>query len=95
MRSSAPDLNLSNTTNPRRVLVEPTPVVGVRFAEERVYLAMEDGREIGAPLADFPRLAGATDEQRGHWQSIGRGLGIHWPDVDEDLHVAHLLGMSD
>jgi Protein of unknown function (DUF2442) len=95
MRSSAPDLSRSGTGEPRRVLVEPTPVVGVRFAERRVYLALEDGREIGAPLAQFPRLAGATDEQRAHWQRIGRGLGIHWPDVDEDLRVAHLPGMSD
>jgi Protein of unknown function (DUF2442) len=83
------------TANPRRVVREPTPVIGVRFAEGRVYLAMQDGREIGAPLAQFPRLANATDEQRSHWQRIGRGLGIHWPDVDEDLSVAHLLGLSD
>ncbi len=92
MHSSAPDLS---TANPRRVLLEPTPVVGVRFANGRAYLEMEDGREIGAPLSQFPRLAGASDEQRAHWQRIGRGFGVHWPDVDEDLHVAHLLGMSD
>ena len=79
----------------RRILVEPTAVVDVRFAAGRIYMAMEDGREIGAPLAQFPRLAGATDDQRAHWQRIGRGLGIHWPELDEDLHVAHLLGMSD
>jgi hypothetical protein len=84
-----PDLSRSGTTDRRCVLVEPTPVVGVRFAERRVYLAMEDGREIGAPLAQFPRGAGATDEQRAHWRRI------HWPDVAEDFHVAHLLGMSD
>jgi Protein of unknown function (DUF2442) len=79
----------------RRVLMEPSPVVGVRFADGRIYLAMEDGREIGAPLAHFPRLVSATDEQRAHWQPIGRGLGVHWPEVDEDLSVAHLLGLSD
>jgi len=26
---------------------------------------------------------------------IGRGLGIHWPDLDEDLSVAGLLGLPD
>ena len=83
------------TADPRRVLLELTPVVGVRFAEGRVYLVMQDGREIGAPLAQFPWLANATDEQRSHWRHIGRGFGIHWPDVDEDLSVAHLLGLSD
>ncbi len=92
MHFSAPDWA---PMNPRRVIQEPTPIAGVRFADGRVYLALEDGREIGAPLKQFPRLAGATDAQRAHWRRIGRGLGVHWPDVDEDLHVAHLLGLSD
>jgi Protein of unknown function (DUF2442) len=92
MHSSAPDLS---PANPRRVLLEPTPVVDVRFAHGRVYFEMEDGREIGAPLSQFPRLASATDAQRALWQRIGRGLGVHWPDLDEDIHVAHLLGISD
>ncbi len=91
MRSSAPDLSIL----PRRVLEEPTAVTGVRFADGRVYLAMEDGREIGAPLDRFPRLRDATPEQRARWRRVGQGLGIHWPEIDEDLHVAHLLGMSD
>jgi len=81
--------------HPPHVLQEPTPVVSVRFADGRIYCALEDGREIGAPLEQFPRLAQAKDAQRAHWRRVGRGLGIHWPDGDEDLHVAHLLGLSD
>lgn len=77
------------------MLLEPSSIVGVRFANGRLYLAMQDGREIGAPVGQFPRLANATAEQRRNWRPTGRGLGIHWPDVDEDVHVAHLLGMSD
>ena len=92
MRSSAPSVDASN---PRRVLREPTPVIGVRFADGRLYLAMKDGREVGAPVAEFPRLANATPEQLRNWRSTGRGLGVHWPDVDEAVHVAHLLEMSD
>ncbi|HEV8574685.1 MAG TPA: hypothetical protein VGR43_08255 [Dehalococcoidia bacterium] len=26
---------------------------------------------------------------------MGRGLGIHWPDLDDDLSVAGLLGLRD
>jgi hypothetical protein len=33
--------------------------------------------------------------QRAHWRRTGRGLGVHWRDLDEDLSVAHLLGLSD
>lgn len=58
----------------------------------RVTLA--DGRELAAPLEWFPRLRDASDEQRCHWRLIGRGQGIHWPDVDEDISVASLLRLS-
>jgi hypothetical protein len=44
-----------------------------------------------APLEWFPRLRAATAEQRARWQFIGGGIGVHWPDLDEDLSVAALL----
>jgi hypothetical protein len=58
----------------------------------RVVLA--DGRELAVPLEWFPRLRDATPEQRRNWRFIGRGQGIHWPDVDEDISVAGLLRVS-
>ncbi len=58
----------------------------------RVTLA--DGRELAAPLEWFPRLRDATQEQRNHWRLIGRGQGIRWPDVDEDVSVASLLRLT-
>ena len=64
---------------------------GVRFTDDLLYVQLEDGREIGVPLAWFPRLSAATPEQRANWQLLGRGVGLHWPDVDEDLSVAGLL----
>ncbi len=50
-----------------------------------------DGRTIAVPLAWFPRLVHATPTERDHWRLIGRGEGIHWPDLDEDISVADLL----
>jgi len=47
------------------------------------------------PLECFPRFRDATPETRKRWELIGRGLGIHWPDLDEDLSVAGLLGLPD
>jgi hypothetical protein len=58
----------------------------------RVVLA--DGRELAVPLEWFPRLRDATPEQRRNWRFIGRGQGIHWPDVDEDISVAGLMRVS-
>jgi len=54
----------------------------------------QDGREISAPLAWFPRLRDATPEQRRHWRLIGTGVGVHWPDIDEDIAVATLMRNS-
>jgi hypothetical protein len=67
----------------------------VRFTDERMYLLLSDGREIGAPLTWFPRLSQATSAQREHWELLGDGMFIHWPEADEDIAVAHLFGLSD
>jgi hypothetical protein len=63
----------------------------VWFANEMLYVRLTDGREIGSPLAWFPRLQKATESQRKNWRFIGSGMGIHWEDVDEDILVEALL----
>jgi uncharacterized protein DUF2442 len=71
------------------------PTSAVKFdaavTDDRLTVILADGRELSAPLAWFPRLLEATDEQRRNWRFIGRGQGIHWPDIDEDISVASLL----
>jgi hypothetical protein len=65
--------------------------VDVTVTDDRLTVVLADGRELSAPLAWFPRLLGATAEQRRKWRLTGRGHGIHWPEVDEDVSVASLL----
>ena len=65
---------------------------GVRFDEKMLHVQLSDGREISAPLDWYPKLRNATEDQRAHWSLIGKGIGIHWSDLDEDLSVAGLLG---
>ncbi len=67
----------------------------VYFDAERIHVRLTDGREISAPLDWFPRLLHATDEQRRQWELIGRGVGIHWEGIDEDISVAGLLGLPN
>jgi hypothetical protein len=64
----------------------------VSFGDETLVVDLEDGRQMAVPIAWFPRLADATVEQRARWELIGRGIGIHWPDIDEDISVENLLG---
>ena len=63
----------------------------VYFSEDSLHVVLADGREVSAPLEWFPRLRKGTKKQRGKWQLIGDGIGIHWPDVDEDLSTEGLL----
>lgn len=52
---------------------------------------LSDGRTISVPLGWYPRLAHGSEEERNHWRLIGRGEGIHWPDLDEDVSVEGLI----
>jgi hypothetical protein len=65
--------------------------VDVTITEANLHVVLADGRAVSAPLAWPPRLRDATPEQRAHWRPIGRGEGIHWPDIDEDVSIASLL----
>ena len=66
-------------------------VEDVRCTEDELIVVLLDGRTISVPLAWYPRLLGATAEQRGNWKASGGGFGIHWPDIDEDLSTEGLL----
>lgn len=59
--------------------------------EDTLSVDLSDGRTISVPLAWFPRLLHATPEERNHWRLIGKGHGIHWEDLDEDISVEGLL----
>ncbi|RJQ43954.1 MAG: DUF2442 domain-containing protein [Nitrospiraceae bacterium] len=52
---------------------------------------LSDGRTISVPISWFPRLAHATRKERNNWKLIGKGQGIHWPDIDEDISIEGLL----
>lgn len=52
---------------------------------------LSDGRTITVPLTWYPRLLRGTKAERQDWQLTGRGHGIHWPALDEDISVEGLL----
>lgn len=65
--------------------------VDVMFANDALHLVLADGREISAPLEWFPRLRDASERQRKNWRLIGKGIGVHWPEIDEDIAVSTLM----
>ena len=72
----------------------PPTATGVRFEGPMLYFLLADGREMGIPLAWSERLANATPAERAHWRLLGGGIGVHWPDVDEDISIPALLGQD-
>jgi len=73
------------------VEIKVPSVEGVTVTEDTLTVDLSDGRTVSVPLAWFPRLLHASSDERRHWRLIGRGQGIHWPDIDEDLSVEGLL----
>jgi len=63
----------------------------VRISNDTLAVDLMDGRTISVPVHWFPRLSNATSAQRANWRVAGAGLGIHWPDIDEDISTAGLL----
>jgi hypothetical protein len=64
---------------------------GVTVSEEALSVDLADGRTITVPLAWFPRPGACDNGGAGNWRFIGGGVGIHWPDLDEDISVVSLL----
>ena len=66
-------------------------VRAVEVTDELITAHLTDGRTISVPLAWSWRLSDASPEARRHYEVIGDGAGIHWPDVDEDISARGML----
>ncbi len=71
--------------------IQEARVQKVSISEEALQVDLTDGRTIIAPLMWYPRLWHGTQEERNHFEILGDGAFIHWPDLDEDLSVSGIL----
>jgi len=91
-------MSTSADTKPihRRAFVPATALAkSVEFDEVTMRVAFTDGRVLSVPLAWFPVLRDATPDQRAHCEIGGGGIGLHWPDLEEDLSIAGLMAGVD
>ncbi len=63
----------------------------VRVTDDSLIVDLSDGRTISVPLEWYPRLLHATPDERSNWRLIGRGHGVHWEEIDEDISVEGLV----
>lgn len=59
------------------------------YSKGMIIVLMESGLEFSFSCEGYPRLAKATDQQRSNIELSP--MGIHWPDIDEDLSIRGLL----
>jgi hypothetical protein len=70
--------------------VEPLAVEAA-VTEDDLMVQLTDGRRIVVPLAWYPRLLHASKAKRQHWQLLGDGYAIEWPELDEHIGIEGLL----
>lgn len=63
----------------------------VNVTDDTLCVELSDGRTLSVPLEWYPRLLHGRMEERSHWRLLGKGRGIHWPNLDEDISVDNLL----
>ena len=66
-------------------------IKNIAFSGDTMKVRFSDGVEVEVPVSNFPRLLTATSSQRNNWELIGRGIGVHWDGIDEDLSVENIL----
>ncbi len=70
---------------------QPVKALDVSVTDDTLTVDLADGRTLSVPLAWYPRLLHGTPEERRNWRLIGDGVGIHWPDLDEDISIEGML----
>jgi hypothetical protein len=71
--------------------IDQIVATAVWFDVGMIHVRLKDQRVVSVPIDWFPRLKSASPEQREKWRFVSGGIGIHWPDLDEDISVAALL----
>jgi hypothetical protein len=65
--------------------------LNVVVSDDTLTVDLVDGRTLSVPIAWYPRLAHGTAAERQNWSVVGRGEGVHWTDLDEDISIEGLL----
>lgn len=77
-------MNIVENSEPR--------IVKLKVTKDNITAQLADGRTVSVPLAWSWRLSEATPKQRNNFEIMGNGQGVHWPDLDEDISAAGMLG---
>jgi hypothetical protein len=77
-------MNIVENSEPR--------IISLKVTKDNIIAQLADGRTVSVPLAWSWRLSEATPKQRNNFEIMRNGQGVHWPDLDEDISAAGMLG---
>jgi hypothetical protein len=77
--------------NTLAVEIKIPEALNVTVTNDTLSVDLNDGRSISVPIAWFPGLLHSSEQERNNWRLIGRGMGIHWEEIDEDISIEGLL----
>lgn len=68
--------------------------VDVNFTSDSIWVELSNGHFVRVYLTEIPSLLNASPEERANWCYTDGGQGIHWPDINVEISVNKLLGLS-
>lgn len=72
-----------------QIEIEDASPVKAQCDHEKLHVTLADGRSLSAPLWWYPRLLNGNEKTRNTIEFMP--MGLHWPELDEDISIASLL----
>lgn len=61
------------------------------FADNRIWIVIEEGTQYSQPLEVYPALFCATPEERNNFYLWSDNTSVRWEKLDEDIHVSEFF----
>jgi len=61
--------------------------IDIHSDQDLLIILLNTGGILRDAISKYPRLKAASEQQLKNYRLIGKGVGVHWPDVDEDLSL--------
>ncbi|MBI9104600.1 MAG: DUF2442 domain-containing protein [Spirochaetales bacterium] len=71
--------------------IEISNAVKVEVDDKTLTVTLDDGRILSLPISWYPRLYYGSQQERNNFRLIGKGEGIHWEDLDEDISMEGII----
>jgi hypothetical protein len=63
----------------------------IQFSGEKMIVTADNGQVISIRWDRYKLLRNSSESARKNFVILGAGIGIHWPELDEDLSLEGLI----